>query len=335
MEGWLYFADLNTYKVHPLCSKLGCNHEKEEFSYKCDAFVGTDPRSIGSFLELRGNKLYVSCMNAEMNHCQLVEMKEDGSARKVLIEDISNIDINSMMFHRGYFYYTTNEQKENGKFVQQIRRTPIKKIGESSEVLVEVDRSEKEFFSVLPFLPLNDSLFFTEQAPGEDTGADLFQYDFIKKEKKVLAESEAVNIYGAVDGHLILLGKEGKHIEYSPETGEFEEVVWLNKLHEEHLDWKCQAGCINEDFALMFIVTNTDGKLSLNPDLVVVNREGNALCELVSSAHAWTSPQVLSIRGEKYLVIYGPNFGSNNTLDLYKVRDLMQGKAEPERIQSN
>ena len=118
---------------------------------------------------------------------------------------------------------------------------------------------------------------------------------------------------------MILFGADGKHLEYSPETDEFTESSWLNLLHERHPEWyNCQAGCINDDFALYFVIEESTS--------------GEELCEIPSSAHGWTSPQVLAIKGEKYLVIYGPDYGPNNTLDLYKVSDLMQGKAEPQKM---
>ena len=269
----------------------------------------------------------------------MVSMELDGSAMKILIEDISGIDSGSMLFHRGFLYYSANEQKETGEFAQQIRRIPIDQIDQidkKSEVLVSVNRKEKHFNAGTPFLPLKDTLYYTEEYSGEDMLADLLCYDLSKGEERLLEESQRLLIYGALGDHLILLTSDGqylRHLEYSPENVNFSEATWLNKLQEQHSEWTCQAGCIYEDFALIF-ASETDGDklLTMDPDLKVVGRQGTILCEITEGAHAWTSPQIKTIKNEKFLVMYGPDYGGNNTLDLYKVSDLLQGKAESVKI---
>lgn len=333
---WLYYSDLKSGKAHPLCFKVGCRHENEEVLSKCDAYVGTNPNHPGEimFLGSYHGKLYVRVLDDQREHLQLIEMELDGSDRHVIIKDTQNIDSNSMLFHKGYFYFTTNEQNSSGEFVQQIRRVSIDKISGSSEVLVEISRNERNFYSFRPIFPLNDSLYYIELSSNDTAHADLFRYDLQAHKEYKIAESQALQIYGGIGNILILFGADGKHLEYSPETDEFTESSWLNLLHERHPEWyNCQAGCINDDFALYFVIEeSTSDNLVLNPDLIVVNRQGEELCEIPSSAHGWTSPQVLAIKGEKYLVIYGPDYGPNNTLDLYKVSDLMQGKVKPQKI---
>lgn len=333
MEGWIYYADLSKKKAYPLCFKLGCQHEKEDVHSKCDAYIGTDPNNPGSsmFLGYYNGKLYMDAIDESADHLQLIMMEMDGAERTVVIEDMSSIDSNSLLFHRGFLYFTSNEQKNDGHFVQQIRRVSIGKASGLPEILVEIDRDQQSFYSSLPFLPLADQLYYTVQKDGEDTFVDLFRYDLSGKTETKIAESEPLSIYGGDADKLILSGAEGIHLEYSPETGMITESPWLNKIQDEHPGWQCQAGCINEDFALYFVIRD-DIDPPLDPDLKVVDREGKILCEIKSGAHGWTSPQILTIRNEKYLVVYGPDYGQNNSLDLYKVEDLMQGKVEVYRI---
>ena len=340
-QEFLYYADLKTHKYYPLCFKLGCLHEDEDNMLDCDACVGANLNGPGTFLGQYKGRLYMCAIDheeAEMRN-QLVSMEMDGSARKILIENMNGFDPSSMVFHRGYLYYTANDQQENGEFVQQIRRIPIDQIDQidkKSEVLVSVNRKEKHFNTGTPFLPVKDTLYYTEEYSGEDMLADLLCYDLATGEERLLEESQMLLIYGAVGDHLILLTSDGQHIrhlEYSLEKEDFSEAAWLNKLQEQHPEWTCQAGCINEDFALIFAVeTDGDKLLTMDPDLKAVDRQGNLLCEIEDGAHAWTSPQIKTIKGEKYLVMFGPDYVRNNTLNLYKVSDLLQGKAEPQRI---
>ena len=336
MESYLYYADLKTYKSYPLCFKVGCSHENENYRTDCDAYVGSDPKYPGGmmFLGAYKGKLYVSVENISEKCLQLIEMEPDGSARKVVIDDMSSMDADSLMFHRGYLYFTSNEQRKNGESFQQIRRVSLDKISGTSEVLVEIRRSERHFYSFLPFLPLKDSLYYTEQNNDESIRVDLFRYDLTDKKEECIAESELFWIYGGVGDHVILRGAGNKHIEYSPETGAFTEISGFNKMHQQHETWYCQAGCINEDFALLFVTEDAESENAYyDRNLKVIDWEGNMLCEIEQAATLWTSPQILTIQNEKYLVICRPDLGEKRILELYKVSDLLQGKAEPQRIQ--
>lgn len=336
MESYLYYADLKTYKSYPLCFKVGCSHEKENDRADCDAYVGSDPKYPGGmmFLGAYRGKLYVSDENISENCLQLIEMEPDGSARKVVIDDMNSMDADSLMFHRGYLYFTSNEQQKNGEIFQQIRRVPIDKMSGTQEVLVEIRRSERHFYSFLPFLLLEDSLYYTEQNNDENIRVDLFRYDLTDKKEECIAESEQYWIYGGVGDHVILLGTGNKHIEYSPETGAFTEISGFNQMHQQHETWHCQAGCINEDFALLFVIEDAEAENAYHdPDLKVIDWEGNILCEIDQAAKLWTSPQILMIQNEKYLAICRPDLGEKRILELYKVSDLLQGKAEAQLIQ--
>ena len=342
LKSFLYYADLKTQKTYPLCFKLGCRHEEEDNMLNCDAYVGMNLNGDGNFLGQYKGKLYLCAVDheeAEMRN-QLVSMEMDGSARKILIKNMNGIDSGTMLFHRGFLYYITNAQKESGEFAQQIRRIPIDQIDqidEKSEVLVSIARKEKHFDSGIPFLPLKDKLYYTEEYYGEDMLGDFYCYDLSSGEEHLLAESQLLLISGAVGDHLILLKSGGynvQHLEYSPESADFSEATWLNKLHEQHPEWACQASCINEDFALMFTAEiDGDTVVSVDTDLKVVDTHGNLLCEIKDEAKPWTSPQIKTIKGEKYLVMFGPDYVGDTTVELYKVSDLLQGKAEPQRIQ--
>ena len=334
LTSWLYYTDIESGKAYPLCYKIGCRHEDEDRVYLCDAYIGTNPNNPGEamFLGSHQGKLYVRMENVELGRLQLIEMDMDGTNRRVVIEDTSSIDARSMLFHRGYLYFTSHEQKDNGDIVQQIRRVQIEKASGESEVLVEINRKEKSFYSNLPIFPLNDSLYYIEQVKEETDWVELYRYDLSTKKEELIADSQPFRIYGSDGDNLILLGAE-KHLSYSPDTGIMTDAVWLNKLENQHPEWHCQSGCINEDFALGFVIEQaTTNDPFFNPDLKVIDHNGNVLCEISGEAKPWTSPQVLTIKGEKYLVMYGPDYGENNSLDLYKVSELMQGIVEPKRI---
>jgi hypothetical protein len=144
LKSFLYYADLKTQKTYPLCFKLGCRHEEEHNMLNCDACVGMNLSGDGNFLGQYKGKLYLCTVDheeAEMRN-QLVSMEMDGSAKKILIKNMNGIDSGTMLFHRGFLYYITNAQKENG--------VGLVDMGSATTGVAIYDEGELQFAGVVP-----------------------------------------------------------------------------------------------------------------------------------------------------------------------------------------
>ena len=99
MNDKLYYADADTMKIVPVCSKVDCLHEAKP---QCDAYIGESLSWFGYVQYYDGYVYTVSDMGMNDSNYYLWRISTDGT-RKEKILKINSLD--NVVMHHGYIFY--------------------------------------------------------------------------------------------------------------------------------------------------------------------------------------------------------------------------------------
>ena len=330
---YLFFTDSETLSARPLCNKPECLHNQEEDPGKvpeCNAFFPQGHRE--RFLGACRDKYYLSTTDTETGKTVLLEMNEDGSERRVLLSDMSNVLQGTTRIHRGVIFYADSETDLEGNRRYFLKALSLVKKQKKPIVLFEGTKKNGTIISVFPY---GNNVYYTEQYETEDTEDGeqnpaglterIYRCDIRTGETESVTSESFYSIVGVRSGKIILNHKLD-YFEYDPASGELiPEHGGLQHFSDLHPDWTCMAGNITANVSFFSCFDRT--KMENIPDRIAADTEGNEICRLEGQAFCIWESQVIRLNGEDYYITWTPTF-SPFAVQAYKMSDLKSGRVE-------
>ena len=333
---YLFYMDYTTRKAVPLCSKPECMHQEETDARKilnCDAYIGA-ARQYGHFIAMFKDKLYVTILDPSSGDYNLVEMNSDGSERSEIMKGFFSRGINYICMHRGVIYFDSEMYSADGDPI--IRINAISLVSGRQKPAVIYEATEKGVI-LNGFMPYKNKLYMVFFTENHDERSQEFSlsiwieaYDILTGET-VRLPVEDMNICGAFEDKLTLVGQKGFY-EYDTlsQSGEFVESG-LALFYREHEDWQCMVDLMDEDLSMVAALKTDTKEHEAVEGLMVVDSKGNLLGVIQDNAWGRSTGAIIRIHGEEYYMRY---MGSSApfSICLFKKEDLLNGNMEPETI---
>ena len=341
-EKFVYYANFDSLKAHPLCYRLTCLHRTggwEEYA-DCNAFSG--PEVGQDFLGVFRDHVYYTIYydskfsyKGESSIPALVRTRLDGSDRETVIPDVNQIIGNQIRIHRGVLYYPEVVADPDGTYRYALMAMDLTSDRFESEHLLDGAVTAGTFTEILPY---GNYIYYNEILAGEqEDGSKLrkiryLRYHILNRTVEAVTDYSDLQLKSIIDGRLILFDGSD-YYELDPETKEIRiSELGIQKYAEAHPEWSCDAHCIRNDIAFL---TSMDDCTDNGTDYGTWNRriinDNGAETECAEQQnYIWekASDQIITIKGEEYYVWYNANV-TDYSVGLYKVKDLLAGKLKP------
>lgn len=324
---YLFFLDKDTGQTMPLCFKTDCLHNEETDDNKvayCDALLGMDAGFM-HFLAYSQGRLYTICVDRNTAGSNIIEMKPDGSDRKVLSsypfpgsDDSSTI----MLMHRGVIYYGGSMVNMDGE--RHYGLNAFSTVSDSEEpIQVYTGAYDKGW---IQNVSAYQNYVFFKDCYNTDTSfsGKIMKYDIRTGESEAILEGD-YTIYGMEEGNL-LIRSDGRYYVYSLKD---KELAPSKKNYDAFLDahplWQCHCENAGENLAMF---TCYDKEVDdFVTDLYVVDAQGEVAAVIPYAA--WSNGSyVFEDNGEIYYFRYSYGL-SPFWIRGYSEKELMQGIVNP------
>ena len=330
---YLFYLDYQTMKAEPFCFKTDCLHHKEMDSYKvleCDAFLGGSS-DIGDFIACYKHKVYTVCVNKTSGEFDLIEMNEDGSARRTVISDLKSKKADRILMHRGVIYFTTRSYSLEGESRSALMALSLVS-GNKEPKPVYVASGNDYLMSVFP---CRNQIFFYEgvykEGTAETESMNIMRYDIHTQETESLTTEGMWQIYGVKDDFAIFMIRDGadyQYYSYSLTSGEFaEDSSGITGFTKAHTGWDCHAECISDDMMVFSCFDRVETR-SFVSDLYVADSQGNEMCTIPNESWSQMGAQMITIDGEEFMARFSKSY-TPFSFKLYRKSDLLKGKVDP------
>ena len=330
---YLFFADSETMSAHPVCYKSECMHNQEEDPEKvpkCDAFFpqGHRERFLGSYRD----RIYLYTTDLKTDQIVLLEMNEDGSGRRVLLSDMSDVLQGTTRMHRGVIFFADSETDLDGNRRYALKALSLVSKQKKPTVLFEGTKKNGTIIAVIPY---GNYVYYTEQYEAENAGDEkqelsglterIYRCDIRSGKTETVTSESFYSIVGVRNGKIILNNKLD-YFQYDPGSGELvPEHGGLQRFSEEHPDWTCMAGNITD--RVCFFSCFDRVKMESIPDRIVTGVDGNEVCRLEDHAFCIWGSQIIRLNSEDYYISWTPSFAPF-AVQAYKMSDLEAGKVQ-------
>ena len=326
---FLYYYDLSTMKLISLCDKVNCNHYKEtdpERVPECDSFIGNVPKP---FVGVSGEKLYATIKDTDTSTVQLVEMNLDGSGRKICISDCSQIDTALIRIHRGILYYPYTSYDLDGKVTHNIEAMSLMTKDHQKRTVFSTTEPDIIFSQIVPY---GNNVYFEYYKIIDTTNAfyaSIGRYCIIDGKITMASQDDGFQIYGACSDQVILTKLGGYYCidNYNSEIDIKEYDSGISKFAEAHPLWNCHPDCINESLVFFSCFDKSENVDDFIHELLVVNQQGEVVCEIPDEAWGTDGAQVIGYGTENYIIKYAALPTSAEVVVAYRFDDLYHGQA--------
>ena len=328
--GYLFFTDSAESQAVPLCFKTDCLHQEETDPKQipnCDAFLGGQVTQT-CFLGYYQDHIYTICLDKATGYDNLVEMKLDGSDRRVLYM-IDNTNMPQGMFmHRGVIYFVNKQKNLDGE--SRYGLNAISVVSGSGEPVQVYTGVYKDGW-IQNVLAYGNYVFFRDCYYTEESfDGSVLMYDIRTGESEKLLEGDNSSIYGIEDEGL-LIRRDGQYYVYSledrtlsPSGKNYEAFL------EAHPQWQCHCENADEDMAL-FTCYDKEADAFVT-DLYVVDSQGEVTAVIPDMAWTVNGSYIFEEGGEEYLFRYSSSQVSEFFINVYAKKDLLQGIVAPYTI---
>ena len=331
---YLFYLDYASMKADVLCFKPECLHYDEPDPFKiqdCDAhFNGHAGGAGGICLGAVDGRLYVLYNRLPETKPALISMDLDGSGRKIVHPDCSDIDSLLMRIHRGSLYYVKNTVGEDGNREYSIASMDLTAANPKEEIIYTISGKSAYVNNILPY---QDAVYFDggyeeEAEEGPHFHSQLYRYDL--KKKKTTAVSDCAEISGAYDGK-VLFRNQGTFYCCDAKSGKItEEENGLNVFSKANPGWQCHVDIVLPDCAILSCFDKEDAN-DFVTDWVVIDHTGRECTRIPEQGWSQKFHVVTEINSVRYLIAGNKSF-DNDFVTAYKIDDLLQGYASPQYV---
>ncbi len=326
---FLYYYDYSKKETIPVCFKTNCRHHREEDPEKvtgCDAFMGmvNEP-----FVGFSNGRLYVTALNLETNKIELLEMKEDGSDRKVIIDNCNGIDACLMRIHRGTLYYPTSLQGLDGASEKGVMAVSLEDKAHKEQI---VFRTEKPGISFTQILPVGNHVYIAyEKKISGDNGSSylytIISHKISDQKNEIITEEDSYYLYG-VQKNDIILRKDGQYYCFKEKATHPDIQPYTSGISifaNSKPDWNCHPDCIADEFTFFSCFDKSESVNDFVGELYMVGSDGAVACRIPDESWGVRGAQVIKIGGDELFVKYAAHPENETILMIYRTEDLLQG----------